>query len=62
MLIEQMRYSLPPIHRGKRNEPAFVRYVAEKISELQNRSLQDVAYITTTNARLLFQIGEKTLA
>jgi TatD DNase family protein len=62
MLIEtDAPFLTPQSYRGKRNEPAFVRYVAEKISELQNRSLQDVAYITTTNARLLFQIGEKTL-
>ena len=52
----------PQPRRGKRNEPAFLIYIAQKISELKNETIEKVARITTANARRLFQIGEKTLA
>jgi hypothetical protein len=45
----------PHPHRGKRNEPAYVRLVAERIAELRNMSLDDLAAVTTTNARRLFK-------
>jgi len=51
-------YLAPVPHRGKRNEPAFVRITAEKVAELKGLSLADVARITTGNARRLFGIGE----
>jgi TatD DNase family protein len=44
----------PHPHRGKRNEPAFVVLVAEKIANLQNRSLEEVLYITNTRANEIF--------
>ena len=63
MLIEtDAPFLTPQPRRGKRNEPAYVRFVAEKIAELHQRPYDEVAQITTANARLLFQIGEKTLA
>jgi TatD DNase family protein len=40
--------------RGKRNEPANVRLVAEKIAEIHRESLANVAKITTENAKQLF--------
>ncbi len=50
-------YLAPVPHRGKRNEPAFVRDVAARIAELRGLSLQDVEEITTTNAARCF--GER---
>jgi len=44
----------PMPFRGKRNQPAYVRYVAEKLAELKNISLDTVAEITTQNVRQLF--------
>jgi TatD DNase family protein len=45
----------PHPHRGKRNEPAYVRLVAEKIAALKGISVDEVALATTANARRLFQ-------
>jgi TatD DNase family protein len=40
--------------RGKRNEPANVRYVAEKIAELKREPVEFVSSATTSNAGRLF--------
>lgn len=48
----------PEPYRGKRNEPAYVRYTAEKIAQLKGLSFADVARITSLNAHLLFGVGE----
>jgi TatD DNase family protein len=47
-------YLAPQPRRGKRNEPAYVAYVAEQIASLQGLSSQEIAKITTANARRLF--------
>jgi TatD DNase family protein len=52
-------YLAPEPHRGKRNEPAFVRLTAEKVASLRGLTLNDVARITSVNARGLFGIGEE---
>jgi TatD DNase family protein len=44
----------PAPHRGHRNEPAFVALVAARVAELWGISTQEVAEITTANARSLF--------
>ena len=44
----------PKPHRGKRNEPSFVKHVVEKISELRGESFEEIARKTTQNARELF--------
>lgn len=49
----------PEPYRGKRNEPAHLRFTAEKVAELKGLSFQDVARITSLNARLLFGVGEE---
>ncbi len=45
----------PHPHRGKRNEPAYVRLVAERIADLRGISLDELAEATTANAQRLFQ-------
>ncbi|GAA4837638.1 TatD family hydrolase [Algivirga pacifica] len=47
-------YLSPTPHRGKRNEPAFVYYVAEKVATLKQLDFQDVVAQTTQNAKALF--------
>lgn len=49
-------YLTPVPHRGKRNEPLYVKYVAEKIAQIKNISFEEVAKVTTQNARHLFKI------
>ncbi|MFO8037442.1 MAG: TatD family hydrolase [Anaerolineales bacterium] len=44
----------PHPHRGKRNEPAYVKYVAEKVADLQDRPVREVGKVTTENADHLF--------
>ncbi len=47
-------YLAPVPHRGKTNEPAFVRHIAEQIAGICGTTLEEVARITTANARGLF--------
>ncbi len=44
----------PHPYRGRRNEPAYVRLVVEKIADLQQMDFSSVARITTANAARLF--------
>ncbi len=44
----------PEPYRGKRNEPAYVKHVAEKIAELKSLSVEDVARISARNAKDVF--------
>ncbi|MDA3882317.1 MAG: TatD family hydrolase [Bacteroidales bacterium] len=46
----------PAPYRGKRNEPSYVRYVANKLAEIFSCSVEDVARITTANAQKLFSV------
>ncbi len=46
----------PLPHRAERNEPLYVKYVVEKISELKNISYEEAGRITTENAEKLFSI------
>ena len=63
LLIEtDAPYLAPQPKRGKRNEPAYLQYTAQKIADLQGLELEMVAQKTSANAKLLFQIGDKTLA
>ena len=47
----------PHPHRGKRNEPAYVRLVVEKVAELRGESVDAIARQTTLNARALFGLN-----
>ena len=48
-------YLTPEPFRGKRNEPAYVKFVAEKIAELRGVSFEEIAHATTTNANEVFR-------
>lgn len=49
-------YLAPVPNRGKRNEPAFMAAVRDKIADIFNRNAEEVDEITTENARNLFGI------
>jgi len=55
LLIETDSPFLAPVpFRGKRNEPAHVSFVAEKIAQLKQVSLEEAASVTTSNYNQLF--------
>lgn len=49
-------YLAPVPYRGKRNEPAYTRLVAEKLVTITGRPLQDIEQLTTANAQRLFNL------
>ena len=49
-------YLAPVPKRGRRNEPAYVKYIAEKVAEIRNIPLEEVAQQTTQNAVNLFNL------
>jgi TatD DNase family protein len=56
MLLEtDSPYLAPMPHRGKSNEPAYVRHTAEFIANLRGVSLEEIAEKTTENYRRLFK-------
>jgi TatD DNase family protein len=55
-------YLAPTRFRGKRNEPAYVRNTAETIASVRNLSLDDIARVTTENARRLFRLPDQPTA
>ena len=50
-------YLTPHPYRGKRNEPAYTRLVAEKMAEILGTDVREIEARTTANARELFGIG-----
>jgi TatD DNase family protein len=51
-------YLAPVPHRGKRNEPSYVWFVAQKIADLRNDSMENIANQTAENARRLFALPD----
>lgn len=49
-------YLTPVPYRGKRNEPLFVKEVVAKLAQLRGKSYEEMAYITSFNARKVFGI------
>lgn len=55
LLLETDAPFLPPVpHRGQRNESSYIPLIAQKIAEIKNVSLEEVAVTTTRNALKLF--------
>ena len=55
LLVETDAPYLAPVpKRGKRNEPAYVRYVAEVLAQVKDMPLDEIATLTTNNAFELF--------
>lgn len=52
-------YLAPMPYRGKKNEPAYTKYIVSKIAELKEISIEQVCRQTTNNAELLFDLGGK---
>ena len=58
LLIETDSPFLSPVpHRGKRNEPAFVTHIADKIAEIHMTTREQIAQITNSNANRLLGWG-----
>lgn len=56
MLETDAPYLAPDPKRGKRNEPAFVKYTAERLSEVMDLPLEEVIAVTDRNALNLFGV------
>lgn len=58
MLLEtDAPYLAPEPKRGKRNEPAFVQYTAEKLAQIKDISIQEVQERTSENALKFFEMN-----
>jgi len=58
LLIEtDCPYLTPHPYRGKRNEPAYVKLVAEEIASIKGISVEELASLTTANAKKIFCIS-----
>ena len=56
-LVETDCPFLTPIpYRGKRNEPKYVRYVAEELANIKGISVEEIGEVTSNNAKQLFNI------
>ncbi|MDP3732837.1 MAG: TatD family hydrolase [Candidatus Omnitrophota bacterium] len=57
LMLETDAPFLPPEgFRGKKNEPAYVKFLAEEIARIKEVSLEEVSRITTDNARRFFNL------
>jgi TatD DNase family protein len=57
LLIEtDCPYMTPEPHRGKRNDSGYMKLVAEKIAQIKGITFEEVASLTTNNAKTLFKI------
>lgn len=60
LLIETDSPYLAPVpYRGKQNQPAYVKYVAEAVAELRKLSFEEVAYTTSENYFDLFSTAKR---
>jgi len=58
LLVETDSPFLAPVpHRGRRNEPAFVEHIADKIADIHMTTREQVAVVTSANAGHLFRWG-----
>lgn len=58
LVLETDAPYLPPVpHRGKRNESSYLIHIAEKVAEVKQLTLKEIADTTTQNAKQLFRIN-----
>ena len=58
LLVETDSPYLAPVpYRGKKNEPAYVKHVAETLAQVREKSFEEIAQITTNNCKELFGIS-----
>jgi len=58
MLETDAPYLTPHPHRGKRNETAYTRLVADQLAVIFEKSVEEIARVTTNNAKDLFKLRE----
>ncbi len=51
-------YLSPSPYRGKRNEPSFIPQIAQKIAELKGKSIEEIATVTSENAKKMFLVHQ----
>lgn len=51
-------YLAPAPNRGDRNEPAYVRHVAERLADVKDVSIEEVERVTTANARTIYELPD----
>ena len=61
MIETDAPYLAPEPHRGKRNEPSYVRNTAERLAELRGESLEQLARHTTATASGFFRLRQESL-
>ena len=60
LLLETDSPFLAPVpFRGKRNEPAYIKYIAEKIAQIKGLTLDKIARATSENAKNLFRLNDQ---
>ncbi|MDY0081422.1 MAG: YchF/TatD family DNA exonuclease [Ignavibacteriaceae bacterium] len=59
MLETDSPFMTPKPHRGKRNEPANVRIIAEQLAQIYNMNVEDIGRITSANVHKFYGIGKK---
>ena len=59
MLETDSPFMTPEPYRGKRNEPSYVKLVADKMAEVHHLNTEDVARVTSYNVFRMFGIGSK---
>ncbi len=61
LVLETDAPFLPPVpHRGQRNESAYIPLIGQKIAEIKELNISEIARITTENAERLFRIGSES--
>ena len=53
-------YLTPTPHRGKRNEPSYIPLIAQKIAELQGRTVDEIGKMSTLGVQKLFGVGNSS--
>ena len=49
-------YLAPTPYRGKRNEPSYIPFIAQRLAEIKNTSIDEIAKLTTDNALKIFNL------